>query len=200
VAEGPRYFAVTPAEGVDQVGLYVKGVDPEVACYEGYVYDDGRVFEDLTYFQPPGAAGWGTAHVRGEHLIAGRTYEFRADCDPASPGTSLSQPVSATLWRWADVDNTGVVDILDATRILDGFRGIYHTLPCQSNADCVNVRPHYACDLSMNQCLWVTLQNVDIIGAGYNQCGPEGAASITDVTVCLDAFRGFPDPCAISCP
>jgi hypothetical protein len=200
VAEGSRYFAVTPAEGLEQVGLYVKGVDPDVACIEGYVFSDGRLYEDLPYFQPSGPAGWGMVHVHGAQLVAGRTYEFRADCNPDAPGTNQSPPASATLWRWADVDDTGVVDILDVTRILDGFRGLFHTLPCQSDADCSSVLPHYTCDLSVHRCLWITLQNVDIVGAGYHQCSPEKLISITDATVCLDAFRGARDHCRVSCP
>ncbi len=204
VAEGPRYFAVTPAEGVEECGIYVKGVESDVECVEGWVFEDGRVFDDPITFQAPGPGGWGTTHVNGLGLMASRTYEFRADCDPSNPGTSLSEPASATLWRWADVDNDTSVSILDVTRILDGFRGVYYTLPCESDADCQSptpVPPHYHCDLDIHKCLWITIENVDIIGAGYDQCGPEGVASILDVTVCLDAFRGFPDPCAVTwCP
>jgi DNA-binding beta-propeller fold protein YncE len=201
--EGPRCFTVTPVEGVPEVGLRVTGVEPEVSCVDGYALSEGRVFEGgIMYFQPPGPDGWGTVYVHGERIMAGRTYEIRTDCDPANPGTNLSEPASDTLWRWSDVDHNGTVDILDATRILDAFRGMYHTLPCTTDADCINppVPPYYSCDLTVGRCLWVTLQNVDIIGVGYDDCTPDGTASILDVTVCLDAFRGFPDPCAVSCP
>ncbi len=201
VTEGPRYFGVTPQEGPLEVAIRITGVDPDVSCVSGYVQADGKLgtLGDPVYL-PPGAGGWGTAHVRGADLMSGMTYAAQADCDPQHPGVSLSEPVSDKLWRWGDVDDNGVVEILDAVRILDGFRGMFHTIPCDIDQDCIDrpVPPYFTCDLDVHKCRWIYLENVDIYGSAT--CTPNRVIEIVDVTLCLDAFRGYADPCAVSCP
>lgn len=197
-AIGPRYLAITPAATAGSVALFVQGSDTGVSCVTGYVRNDGVLINQPLYLPPSGGGGWNTIYLRGTKLIAGKNFTVRADCDANNPGSSLSSGVTVKTWRWADVDNTNVVDILDATRILDGFRSIYHTLPCTSDADCTGVLPHRKCDLSVNKCLWIIKENVDLLSDA--NCQPEGVVSILDVTVSLDAFRGQPDPCRNVCP
>ncbi len=143
-----------------------------------------------------------TVHVRGAELTSGMTYSVQLDCDSANPGTVLSPAVTVALWATGDVDDSGFpVDILDATRILDGFRNQFHTLPCATDADCWQVPPYYRCDMDVERCLWITRENVDIAGpVGPTICTPERDITILDVVTALDAFRQLPDPCAISCP
>jgi hypothetical protein len=194
-----RYVAVTPAEGTPPVAIRVEGVGPDVSGCVEYVGFGGLLANTTTpRSEPPGFGGWGTAIVRGANLLGGRTYDVYADCDPANPGMSLSEPVPAILWRSGDVNNNGVVDIIDATQILDAFRGVFYTIACASDADCVVVRPHKWCDPAVGRCLWVTIENADLIGD--IGCLPNGVISIVDVTYDLDRFRGLPDPCVPSCP
>ncbi len=206
VTEGSRYIGVTPQPGPPEQAIWVTGEDPDVSCVYGYVRSAtyrGKVEQcdnppcEPDYL-PPGPEGWDTVQVRGFELIGGKTYSIQTDCDPANPGTSLSEPVSATLWQWGDTDNWGGVDIRDVTRILDGFRGMFHTFYCEIDEDCMNppVPPHFTCDTTVYKCLSATLENVDVYGA--TGCMPERVISILDVTVDLDAFRGFPDPCAVT--
>ncbi len=173
------------------------GAEPQVDCVSGYAALNG-IMRPTPFFQPPGPGGWGTIDVRGEKLAGGMTYNVYADCDASSPGTNLSEPVSVTMWRWGDVDGNTVANIIDAVRILDGFVGFFHTIPCNTDADCLLVPPHFTCDAGNDHCLWITLQNVDIIAEG--SCIPNGVISIFDVLISLDAFRGFADPCRVSCP
>ncbi len=195
--EGSRYLAVTPAEGVAEVGILVTGAEPQVACVSGYAASNG-IMGSTPFFQPPGPGGWDTVHVRGEKLVGGMTYDVYADCDASSPGTRLSEPVSVTMWRWGDVDGNTVVNIMDAVRILDGFVARFHTILCATDAGCSIVPPHFTCDMEIGRCLWITVQNVDIIAEG--SCIPNGVISIFDVLLALDAFRGLPDSCGVSCP
>ena len=128
------------------------------------------------------------------------TYAVRIDCDPIEPGESLSDPVTVTVWAYGDVDDSGgLVDILDATRILDGFRAQFHTLPCTTDDDCRLFPPYRTCDQSVARCLWITRENVDIIGTN-GACLPNRTIEIIDVVTALDAFRSLPDPCARPCP
>ncbi|RME37833.1 MAG: hypothetical protein D6788_08620, partial [Planctomycetota bacterium] len=199
-AAGPRYLEVTPADFPTDVALYVTGADPDVSCVSGYVQADGTLGPSPVYLPAFGANGWGTVPVRGEGLLSARTYNVQADCDPTAPGTSLSPPVSATLWEWADTDHTGVpIDIVDAVHILDAFRGTFHTLPCASDQDCVNVLPFKTCDLSVGKCLWNTVESTDLKSA--SDCLPDRSLDVTvDVLLALDAFRNQPPPCVSPCP
>ena len=198
-AVGPRYIEVTPQDMAGDIAILVTGVDPEVACLSQYVRDDGRL-ADAPYFQPPGPAGWGTVNVRGEKLVSGFTYNVQIDVDPQNPGISLSQPVAVTLWGFGDVDNVGGVDIIDITRIIDGFQAAWNSVtPCTTDADCSTVRPNFECDTSAGFCVWITVENVDIKGS--STCLPERVIDIIDITVDIDAFSGQPDVCAeVACP
>jgi hypothetical protein len=195
---GPRYLAVTPAATGGSIALFVQGTDTGVSCVASYVRNDGVLISQPFYQPPTGSPGWNTIFVRGTKLIAGKNFTVRADCDANSPGSSLSSGVTVKTWRWADVDNNNIIDILDITRILDAFRNTFHTLPCSNDQDCVNVLPHRKCDLGLGRCLWTTLQNVDLVSDA--NCQPEGIISILDVTVALDAFRSAPNPCGNACP
>ncbi len=198
--QGPRYVTVTPQEGVAETGILVTGVSPDVSCVSSYVLADqnGLLATARMDFQPPGPQGWGTVQVHSDKIFGGQTYNVFADCNPSSPGTSLSEPATVTMSRTGDVDFNDVVDILDITRCLDGFRSVYHTLACETDAGCWQVGPFYACDTDMGFCHWIRLEHVDIIGD--MGCTPDGIISILDVMVDLDYFRSLPRPCPDVCP
>ncbi len=207
-AIGPRYLRVTPAVGPPEVGIFVEGMDPDVACVAGYLTSNGTpsLLSDPNPFETylaPGPGGWDTVMAHGLTMAGGMTYSFRADCDSANPGTSMSEAVTATMWRPGDVDNNTVVDITDAVKGIDGFRGRYLIIaadgePCLNDADCAERRPHQSCDLPSGLCVWITLENVDTIGDAT--CEPNGVVSIRDILDTLQHFQGFPDACNPQCP
>lgn len=197
--EGCRYIGVTPAEGPESVALLVTGVDDDVSCVSSYVQVNGTLGAN-PYFQAP--QDWGAVHVRGEKLWSEMTYNVQADCSPpANPGTNLSSPVSATLRMWGDVNLDYWVDFTDITLVVDGLRGLFHAAdrPCTTDANCFNVAAsyHQECDTSEGLCIRITLQDVDINGEG---CTPDAVVDFLDILWCVDAFRGIPYPCPVSCP
>ncbi len=207
---GPRYVGITPNPGTTPVALKITGVDPTVACVSGYVSQTGVLVTTPTFLTP---ANWQNlvgdprddpnnpqVQVRGLNLVSGMQYRIQGDCNQSSPGTTLSPGVTVRMWRFGDVDNNNVVDILDATRILDGFRSTFWTIACASDTDCQFVRPYRKCDLTVapTRCRWIYFENVDIIGSPG--CQPERSISIIDVTTSLDAFRSRPDNCTGVCP
>lgn len=198
--QGCRYISVTPQEGVAETGILVTGVSPDVSCVSAYVLADqnNRLAVSRADFQPPGPQGWGTVQVHSDRIFGSQTYNIFADCDSSSPGTSLSEPVTVTMSRPGDADFNDVVDILDVTRGLDGFRAVYHTLACETDGDCWQVRPFYTCDTDMGMCNWIRLEHVDIIGD--MGCTPDRIVSILDVMLDLDYFRSLPRPCPDVCP
>lgn len=211
-AEGPRYAAVTPAIGPPSVAIRVEGVDPSVAGVVGYL-DGGGVLRSFVTPMAPGPGGWGTVHAHGSgqlcyEMPAGKLYNFYADCDPANPGTSLSEAVPVRLWKGGDADNSGLVDIGDAVRGVDGFRGRFHievdTCTTDEDCDCLGPGlnrcrgPHYWCDPGPGLCLWITIENVDNLSD--IGCGPNGNISIRDIVETLNFFQGFPDACNPGCP
>jgi hypothetical protein len=195
-AEGPRYLAITPQAWAVSVAILVNGVDSEVSCMEGFVQGDGTL-GSAPFYLPPGPDGWGTIRIRDNDLVAGMTYRIQADCDASSPGTEVSAPVETTLWMMGDVDNDHGVDVFDMTRVLDGFRGEFRRVPCLTDMDCAVVPPHFSCDHEVNRCVWVTMQNVDMVGS--EGCMPDGVVTILDATATVAAFQGQPDFCPGPC-
>ena len=195
-AEGPRYLTITPQAWAVSVALLVSGVDSEVSCMEGFVQEDGTLGSHPFYL-PPGPDGWRRIRVRDGDLVAGMTYRIQTDCDASSPGTEVSAPVDATLWRMGDVDNDHGVDVFDMVRVLDGFRGEFRRVPCLTDVDCGAVPPHFSCDREINRCVWVTMQNVDMVGSVG--CTPDGVVTIIDLTATVAAFQGQPDLCPGPC-
>lgn len=220
VTLGSRYIGVTPQPGPAEVAILVEGVDAEVSCVSGYVQFDEWIYDgddtgkvilgEPPYYlpvgqpgTPPSVDGWGTVPVRGAGLVGGMTYSVQADCDPQNPGVSLSEPVTATLWHFGDTNNTPTypyVEILDAVRVLDGFRGMFHiTIPsvCNTDQDCEMVPPHRLCDLDVHKCRWIYREEVDLYGGGT--CAPNRVIEIVDAVYSLDGFRGMADWC-VPCP
>ncbi len=196
---GPRYLEVTPGVGPAEVALLVTGAEPAVACVTGWVRADGVLGLSAESRPPAGVGGWNTISVRGAELVSGRAYSVRTDCDPANPGNLLSEPTTVTLWPFADVDNFNGVSIIDVTRILDGFSAVFNgSQACGSDANCAAVFPNFTCDTSANRCVRIRRENVDITAPAG--CLPDGVIDILDVTTALDAFRGRPDSCSITCP
>jgi len=226
VAEGPRYIAVTPAEGPLNVAIRVTGTHPDVDCVVGYAQADGRVLEagaggqpeDFAVFRPPGPGGWDTVHVRGEGLIGAqnnvdpRTYDVQADCDPANPGTNLSDPVSVSLPRFGDVGGVvgpdGAVDFIDITMVVDGFRNVWGTpVCCSDDGPCGIMGPLSFCNTTWEGCASPEVTpgrcqsdyvNLDLRG-GFG-CVPDKEVDFVDITAAVDSFRSIPEPCAVVCP
>jgi hypothetical protein len=123
IAEGSRYFAVTPGLGDDPVAILVTGdpADPTVLCLSMYVQPDGTV-DTTAVFQTP--TEWGTVHVGDEELAPSTVYVVHADCRWEGSGY-LSNPVSVTTWLWGDVNNDGAVQVDDVTLVFDGSQGIF---------------------------------------------------------------------------
>ncbi len=174
----------------------------------GYVQGDGRLEAAPVYKTP---ADWAitnddppdfepTVFVRGENLMSGKTYEVKIDCDSASPGTTLSDPASATLWLNGDVSGNGAMGIVDVLLVLNGFRGSFQSAvdPCTMDEQCP--QPWTGCDEEAGWCAF-TWQNVDLYGAAAAQvpCTPNTAIEIIDVLIALNAYAGTPDPCSVSC-
>jgi hypothetical protein len=224
VIEGPRYLAVTPVSGPQDVAIRVTGVHPDVACMDGYAQFDGRVLEpgvgqdvtDLAQHQAP--AAWGTVHLRGETLIGSQdpvdpfTFEVRADCDPGSPGTSLSDPVLVAMPRFADVGGTSgpddVVDFVDITMVVDGFRNVWGTpVCCFDDEPCGVMGPLSFCNTTWPGCTnpQVTpgrcqsaYPNVDLKSG--SSCMPDTVVDFIDIGAAVDSFRNVPEPCTLVCP
>ena len=180
----------------------------------GYVQGDGRLGEAPVYKTP---AEWATTNddpeleptvfVRGKNLMSGKTYEVKIDCDLANPGTSFSEPASATLWLNGDASGDGAMGIVDVLLVLNGFRGSFQSAidPCTEDADCP--QPWTGCDeewVYYEQVGWCafTRQNADLYGAAAAPvpCTPNVAVEIIDVLVALNAFRGAPNMCPASRP
>lgn len=207
VSEGARYLAVTPAEVGDEVAVRVVGVDLDVSCILAYVQANGALGTDPVYL-PPGPSGWDTVHVRGGELVGGMSYMVLADCDPSAPQTKFSDPVAATTWRLGDVNNDGVVDFVDITMIVDGFRNVFGTpFCCTTDVDCTVLGPLSFCNTDWLGCqspvvtpgrCQSSVVNLELKG-GFG-CVPDGVVDFVDITAGVDAFRNVPDPCRIVCP
>jgi hypothetical protein len=201
-AEGCRYIAVTPPAEADSVALFVTGVnppppgDPDVSCVGAYVQADGKLGPTPIYRTP---AEWGTVHVRGVDLGPDGSYRVHADCGAANPGAELSDPITSKTWKWGETNMDGTLDFVDITRVVDGFRGVWHNLgrPCTSDTQCTMVTPHKKCDTDVGFCLAVTMEDVDMYGG--TGCAPDRVVDFVDITRGVDAFIGKPYPCP-PCP
>ncbi len=173
VASGSRYLAITPRVGNTPVALRVRGVDADVACIDMFVQQSGRLGVNPVFLSPRGPGGWGTVQVHSSDVLPEHTYLVSAQCETGQgPGESVV--VVDTTWRWADVDNSGgLVDVIDLSLAVEGFRGNFSS---------------------------VTLQGADIWGASATECTPENQVSLFDLLFVVDAFSGVPIPCTSSCP
>ncbi len=174
VAEGSRYLAVTPRAGDTPVALKVVGGSADVACLTMYVQNDGSLGATPVFKTPGGQDGWGTAHVFGIEIMPSNTYVVQTECDMGGGTMGVSTTVEDTTWLWGDTNNSGgLITILDATLILDGFRGLF---------------------------TFATLYAIDLWGVSPTNCVPDQRIDIADVTRAIDAFKQFPYPCAGPCP
>jgi len=102
------------------------------------------------------------------------------------------------MWRWADADNSGTIDVLDINRAADAFSGRYYsTTPCITDSDCLNEPPNYQCDVNAALCYRLILENTDL--RAPDSCDPDFSMSVLDLVAYLDTFRGLPNPCAGQC-
>jgi hypothetical protein len=149
-ARGPRYLGVSPQppDSLTPVALVVTpdcrgGVPryvgtPDAGLLEepvtlSLLVDDPENGDHLT----PGLWG-GTTYVTGIDVVPGIGYYVQADCGlPGIP--SLSDPAYVVTQIWGDVMGrpsaegtappNGVVDVLDMTAAVDGFRQLLTALP-----------------------------------------------------------------------
>lgn len=192
---GPRYIEVTPQSGPATVAIGIRGVGPTTSCVTGYLTATGTIGSSPLYQSP---AAWGTILGRDADLIADGDYEIWADCVEASPGFSESDAVSVTTWKWADANNSNVVDVLDFVRVIDGFRGdLLLSTPCASDAECVSEGPNYKCNTGAGFCIYIEISNVDLVPA--LGCQPDHIVDILDIVRHVDEFRGAPIPCPGPC-
>ena len=118
------------------------------------------------------ASQWGTATVRGAQIRPSADYFVETECN--FPGIVLSAAASARTWKWGDVDGNGIVDALDISKLVDGFKGIFGTL---------------------------TFEQVNIWGNTVSApCTPDDTIDANDISKVVDAFKGYAFPCGITCP
>ena len=173
LAVGSRYVAVTPRPGATPVALKVFGVDLDVACVSGYIQANGKI-GPTPVVRNPGAGGWGTVYLYGSNVRPDRRYVLQAECNTGA-GSGVSANVETLTWLWADTNNTGgLVDVVDITRVVDGFGGIF--APGGS------------------------IYNVDLWGSSAVPCVPDKRIDILDITAAVEAFGQRPFPCPASCP
>ena len=139
-------------------------------------------------------------------------YAVQTDCDPDNPGTSLSEPVEVTLRRYGDVGGghgpDGIVDFIDITMIVDGFRNVWGTpVCCTTNADCAAFGPLSFCNTDWPGCqnpvtpgrCQSAYVNVDLATAPPS-CVPNAIVDFIDIASAVDAFRNVPIACTAVCP
>ncbi|MEK6677076.1 MAG: hypothetical protein AABZ47_15660 [Planctomycetota bacterium] len=138
-AEGSRYLAIFPGDGVDPVGYFVTpvcagGVGKYVGAPSG-PFNVARLVDNpvnAAYLTP---AQWGLfVHLTGVDIVPEQAYDLQEDLGtPGNP--NLQPPLTTTIWLWGDVDNTVLVDVDDLICLLNAFANI---LTC----------PIYAVDLA----------------------------------------------------
>lgn len=142
VAESSRGVSVTPASGFWPVALRVQGAvgDAATSCLSAYVQADGRIAAAPVFRTP---AQWATVHVADSEVIPDKTYRVQSDCRllPGDPA-NLSAVVSATTWRWGDVDHNLTISFRDVSIIVDGFQGRFNqaSIYAMDLHDCVPSR------------------------------------------------------------
>ena len=192
-ALGPRYLGVTPVAGATPVALQVQGNSAAVSCINMYVQancqggsnagaicsantdcpgglcnNTGTLGTTAVYRTP---ADWATVAVRSNVIGPLTTYDVRTDCG-ATPGVTLSMPVSGTTWRHGNTDNNAVVNFVDTSRCVDGFQGKFSPT--------------------------LTIENVDLTGPN---CLPNRTVNFQDVSASIAAFQSVPFAyCSPPCP
>ncbi len=192
-ALGPRYLGVTPAAEAGLVALQVRGTTGAVSCVSKYVQanclggsnvgaicsanadcpgglcnNTGTLGTTAVYRTP---AEWGTVAVRSEVIAPLTAYDVRTDCG-TTPGATLSNPVTATTWKWGDTTGNVVVNFTDITNIVTAFQSGFTAQR--------------------------TLESVDLSGAG---CMPNRLVNFQDVSAAVGAFQSKPFLfCSPPCP
>ena len=123
------------------------------------------------------------------------------------PGDVLSGSVTATTWRWGDVNNDTAINISDVLRVVDGFLSLFviRAYPCISDADCMDPIenfPFFKCDIEEGYCVGGTTESLDLINpdpAG-NGCFPDRRVDISDVLTAVVSWLGSGFPCSSACP
>lgn len=123
---GSRLLSLKPEAGDGPVALLVTGsaLQPDIACYQGYVQANGTIGEEAVFLTPE---EWGTVSVSGEGIIPERTYSVQVDKGTIEEPL-LGEAVEFTTWKWGDVANgqgepigDGMVDVNDLLCTLEGF-------------------------------------------------------------------------------
>ncbi len=193
LADSSRYLSVTPAPGLDPVGLLVTPLcQPLGAAFINAPSGSANLAQLLD----PGTAllltpdEWGgPLHVTGENITPDTDFLVWSVCD-LSGEQVFSPTVTAHTGVWGDVTGSfvdgawsapdGTVAVTsDIVAILDGFQNLPTALP---------------------------IHRVDLVGLGPGgrQCGADGSIDIIDVTAALDGFAGLgfteTTGCSAPCP
>ncbi len=192
-AGGGRYLLVTPAAGTGLVALQVRGTSGATSCVNQYVQancvggsnvgaicstnatcpgglcmNTGTLGTTAVYRTP---ADWGTVPVRSGVIGPLTTYDVRADCG-TTPGVTLSNPATATTWKWGDTNGNTFVNFSDVSNIVLAFQAGF--TPAR------------------------TLEMVDLNGAS---CTPNRIVNFQDVSAAVSAFQLKPFAyCSPPCP
>ncbi|MGB0715479.1 MAG: matrixin family metalloprotease [Phycisphaerae bacterium] len=131
--QGSRTIEITPVGAAPQALLVTGSSDPDVACVSLYVQADGTL-GPVPVFQTP--AEWGTINARGVEIIPDESYNVQAECN-----SSISPPVSVSMWSFGDLDNNGLANLADTFLAVQAFQGDFSNVtpgaadvdPCTPN-------------------------------------------------------------------
>jgi len=117
------------------------------------------------------AGQWGTVRVRGTAIRPGTTNMVRTLAD-FSGGAAFSSAATAATWTWGDVDNNGMVNVIDVTNLVNALKGLWGTFTFEQ----------------MN--LWGNEPGA--------YCTPDSMITVLDLVSAVDAVKGLPLPCSAS--
>lgn len=117
-AEGSRRFSVVPQPIESNAPIALLLTSPDLPRFCRYVGSDGEVVSSPSFRTP---AEWGSPVVSGDAIIPSTKYEIRTVC----PNGNTTNPALVTTWRWGDVNNDEIVDVVDINCVLAAFSGNY---------------------------------------------------------------------------
>jgi hypothetical protein len=157
-----RYLGVDVSSNPDSIALRVDGASPDTTCVAAkYANADGTL-GNTPVFQT--GAQWGTIYLHSDLIIPDATYTVRTDC-----GGGVSNPTSIDTYPFADVNDSGVVDLDDILLVLAGFSGNFSLASFEQ----LNLFP---CDPGTQATGVIDLDDILLVlavfsGAGYEASG-----------------------------
>jgi len=125
VASGGIALSVTPKTDFIAAPVALHVTSPAWPCLNDYVNDEGRLVApaDKVFHLP---SEWGKIIVQDPDIIPSTTYHIRAEC-----GAFSSDPTIVTTWLWGDLDNNGIVDVIDITLLVNKFKELPGSIPME---------------------------------------------------------------------